>query len=212
MIEIKTFVCNMLQENCYVVSDPTGEAVIIDCGVLYEEERLAIVNYMKAEELKPVRLLCTHGHFDHNLGNAGMWREYGLKPEVAEEDLPLTDLRKQMEEMLGTSYPCNSITPGRILADGEKIRFGSHELEVLHTPGHTRGSVTFYCAEEHVAFTGDTLFRMSIGRTDFAGGSWSDMQKSLKLLAELPGETIVYPGHGGATTIGYEKRYNPYMR
>jgi glyoxylase-like metal-dependent hydrolase (beta-lactamase superfamily II) len=114
--------------------------------------------------------------------------------------------------MLGTSYPCTSITPGRILADGEKIRFGSHELEVLHTPGHTRGSVTFYCAEEHVAFTGDTLFRMSIGRTDFAGGSWSDMQKSLKLLAELPGETIVYPGHGGATTIGYEKRYNPYMR
>lgn len=211
MIEVRRFVCNMLQENTYVVSDETREAVVIDCGALYEEERQAIVNYIDKQQLKPVHLLCTHGHFDHNFGNDTIWHTYGLKPEVAAEDETLMDLKTQVEQMIGTGYQ-NDVPPiGRLLSTDDTISFGSHQLTILPTPGHTRGSVSFYCQSESIVFTGDTLFHMSIGRTDFPGGSWQQMADSLKLLATLPDETKVYSGHGEPTTIGEERQYNPYI-
>lgn len=213
MIKIKTFVCNMLQENCYVMSDETNEAVIIDCGAFYPEEQQAIADYIEREQLTPVRLIATHGHFDHNLGNSFVWHRYGLKPEVTAEDLPLMDIRRQMRSMMGMDYEIEQAPTGRLLNTKDDVTFGSHSLRVLPTPGHSRGSVTLYCEAEHVAFTGDTLFRMSIGRTDFEGGSWSEMCNSLKqVLAALPADTKVYPGHGPLTTIGEEVQYNPYMR
>ena len=213
MIKIKTFVCNMLQENCYVMSDETNEAVIIDCGAFYPEEQQAIADYIEREQLTPVRLIATHGHFDHNLGNSFVWHRYGLKPEVTAEDLPLMDIRRQMRSMMGMDYEIEQAPTGRLLNTKDDVTFGSHRLRVLPTPGHSRGSVTLYCEAEHVAFTGDTLFRMSIGRTDFEGGSWSEMCNSLKqVLAALPADTKVYPGHGPLTTIGEEVQYNPYMR
>ena len=212
MIKIKTFVCNMLQENCYVMSDETNEAVIIDCGAFYPEEQQAIADYIEREQLTPVRLIATHGHFDHNFGNSFVWHRYGLKPEVTAEDLPLMDIRRQMRSMMGMDYEIEQAPTGRLLNTKDDVTFGSHRLRVLPTPGHSRGSVTFYCEAEHAAFTGDTLFRMSIGRTDFEGGCWSDMSHSLKkVLAILPADTTVYPGHGEPTTIGYELQYNPYM-
>ena len=211
MIEVRRFVCNMLQENTYVVSDETREAVVIDCGALYEEERQAIVNYIDKQQLKPVHLLCTHGHFDHNFGNDTIWHTYGLKPEVAVEDEALMDLKTQVEQMIGTGYQ-NDVPPiGRLLSTDDTISFGSHQLTILPTPGHTRGSVSFYCQSESIVFTGDTLFHMSIGRTDFPGGSWQQMADSLKLLATLPADTKVYSGHGEPTTIGEERQYNPYI-
>ncbi len=212
MIKIKTFVCNMLQENCYVMSDETNEAVIIDCGAFYPEEQQAIAGYIEREQLTPVRLIATHGHFDHNFGNSFVWHRYGLKPEVTAEDLPLMDIRRQMRSMMGMDYEIEQAPTGRLLNTKDDVTFGSHRLRVLPTPGHSRGSVTLYCDAEHVAFTGDTLFRMSIGRTDFEGGSWSEMCNSLKqVLAALPADTKVYPGHGPLTTIGEEVQYNPYM-
>ena len=213
MIKVRRFVCNILQENCYVVSDETQEAVIIDCGVYFDEERQALKNYLAQHGLKPVRLLCTHGHFDHNFGNAFVWQTYGLKPEVAAEDEGLMDIRRQMRMMMGTDIDIEQAPIGRLLSDDEAIRFGNHRLDIIPTPGHSRGSVTFYCEAEHTAFTGDTLFRLSIGRTDFEGGSWTEMSHSLKqVLAKLPADTKVYPGHGEPTTIGEEMQYNPYMR
>ena len=203
----------MLQENCYVVSDETLEAVIIDCGAYFDEERLALSNYITQHHLNPVRLLCTHGHFDHNFGNAFIWQTYGLKPEVAAEDEGLMDLRRQMRMMIGTDYDTEQAPTGRLLSADDVIEFGSHRFSILPTPGHSRGSVTFYCEAEHLAFTGDTLFRLSIGRTDFEGGSWTEMSHSLtQVLAKLPVDTKVYPGHGEPTTIGEELQYNPYMR
>jgi len=211
MIEVRRFVCNMLQENTYIVSDETREAVVIDCGALYDEERRAVVDYIEKQQLKPVHLLCTHGHFDHNFGNDTIWHSYGLKPEVAAEDEVLMDLKTQVEQMIGTGYQ-NDVPPiGRLLSTDDTINFGSHQLTILPTPGHTRGSVSFYCQAEDVVFTGDTLFHMSIGRTDFPGGSWTQMADSLKLLATLPDNTKVYTGHGEPTTIGVERQYNPYM-
>lgn len=213
MIKVRRFVCNMLQENAYVVSDESSEAVVIDCGALYDVERNAIIRYIKDNELKPVHLLCTHGHFDHVIGNDTITREFGLKPEVAAEDEHLMDLKKQLKDMMGMDYD-NEVPPiGRLLTADDTISFGTHSITILPTPGHTPGSVTFYLETEQVAFTGDTLFKMSIGRTDFEGGSWTDMTNSLiNVLAKLPASTKVYPGHGEPTTIGDELRYNPYMR
>ena len=213
MIKVSRFVCNMLQENAYVVSDESCEAVVIDCGALYDMERNAIIRYIKDNELKPVHLLCTHGHFDHVIGNDTITREFGLKPEVAAEDKHLMNLKKQLKDMMGMDYG-NEVPPiGRLLTANDIIGFGTHSIKILPTPGHTPGSVTFYIETEHVAFTGDTLFKMSIGRTDFEGGSWTDMTNSLiNVLAKLPANTKVYPGHGEPTTIGDELRYNPYMR
>ena len=213
MIKVRRFVCNMLQENAYVVSDESSEAVVIDCGALYDMERNAIIRYIKDNELKPVHLLCTHGHFDHVIGNDTITREFGLKPEVAAEDKHLMNLKKQLKDMMGMDYD-NEVPPiGRLLTANDIIGFGTHSIKILPTPGHTPGSVTFYIETEHVAFTGDTLFKMSIGRTDFEGGSWTDMTNSLiNVLAKLPANTKVYPGHGEPTTIGDELRYNPYMR
>lgn len=214
MLNIKTFSFNLLDENTYVVSDDSQECVIIDCGAFYPEERQALVNYINTNQFKPVHLLSTHGHFDHNFGINTVYDTWGLKPEIAAEDEWLiTDIPGQFEAMAGVKLDWTFPQPGHYFVKGEIIRFGNHAFEVLPTPGHTPGGVTFYCAEEKVAFTGDTLFRMSIGRTDFERGSYTEMMNSLKtVIAQLPTDTAVYCGHGPKTTIGDEKLYNPYFR
>ena len=203
----------MLQENCYIVSDETKECVIIDCGAYYPEERDAISNYIKDNGLKPVHLLATHGHLDHNWGNHSIYETLGLKVEAMSEDSFLIEhLNQQGSDLFGIHLQEGEAPVGHYFTNDEQIHFGSHTFTLLHTPGHTPGSCTFYCEEEKVAFTGDTLFRMSIGRTDFDGGSWPDMTESLRKLAKLPAETVIYSGHGPQTTISEELQYNPYLR
>lgn len=213
MMTVKTFACNQLQENTYVVSDDTRECVIIDCGAYYDDEFQAIQNYIDAQQLKPVHLLATHGHFDHNFGNNFVFKAYGLKVEISADDAYLiNDLPGQFESMIG--FPLHRDYPevGHFFEDGEVIRFGNHTFEILKTPGHTPGGVTFYNQEESIAFTGDTLFRMSIGRTDFDRGSYQDIIASLQnVIGKLPHDTVVYSGHGPKTTIAEELQYNPYF-
>ena len=212
MMKVRTFVCNMLQENCYIVSDDTNECVIIDCGAYYPEEKLAISNYMHENKLAPVHLIATHGHLDHNFGNGFILREYGLKPEVHEKDLDkTTHLNKQASEFFGMNANIEESEACLLLEDKQVIRFGNHQLKVIHTPGHSAGSIVLYCEEEQILFTGDTLFRMSIGRTDFEDGSLPAILQSLRSLSQLPGSTKVYPGHGMTTTIGEEVASNPYL-
>lgn len=212
MMEIKTFVCNMLEENCYVVSDETKECVIIDCGAFYGEERDAIVRYIDNNQLKPVHLLATHGHLDHNFGNNTILEHYGLKPEVAEGDRNLmNNYNQQAQKFYGMQLNFELPEAGSVITDNQDITFGNHKLKVIPTPGHSKGSVTFYCKEENVAFTGDTLFQQSIGRTDLHGGSMMQIIQSLRILAQLPDETVVKPGHGNDTTIGRELESNPFM-
>ena len=213
MFKVQTFQVNLLQENTYVVSDETKECVIIDCGAYYDEERDAITHYIDTEGLKPIHLLCTHGHFDHNFGIDTIYKAYGLKAEVAKEDSDLINhLPEQFQSMIGVPLRREYPEAGRYFEPDEIVRFGNHELKVLKTPGHTPGGVVFYCEEEHVVFSGDTLFRMSVGRTDFEGGSYQQLDRSLKeVLAKMPAETTVYSGHGPKTSIGEEIRYNPYL-
>lgn len=211
-MEIKTFVCNMLEENCYVVSDETKECVIIDCGAFYGEERDAIVRYIDNNQLKPVHLLATHGHLDHNFGNNTILEHYGLKPEVAEGDRNMmNNYNQQAQKFYGMQLNFELPEAGSVITDNQDITFGNHKLKVIPTPGHSKGSVTFYCKEENVAFTGDTLFQQSIGRTDLHGGSMMQIIQSLRILAQLPDETVVKPGHGNDTTIGRELESNPFM-
>ena len=214
MLNVKRLMCNPLQENCYVVSDETRECVIIDCGAYYPEEFDALDSYIAQEQLKPVHLLATHGHLDHNFGNVRLFHQYGLKTEIcAEDEQLLLHLPEEAKSLFGMDISEERPQVGRLLKDGDEVTFGSHTLKVLRTPGHSHGSCLFYCAEEKTAFTGDTLFRMSIGRTDFAEGSWAEMEKSLRdVVAKLPKETTVLSGHGPQSTIADELQYNPYLR
>ena len=212
MLRIQTFEVNPLHENCYVINDETKECVIIDCGALTETEQNAVIAYINEEGLKPVHNLGTHGHLDHHFGDAAILSAFNLQPEVAEGDKVLTQHpREAALQMLGMDLNIDLPAGNLKLTENEEVKFGSHTFKIIRTPGHSPGSVSFYCAEENVLFTGDTLFKGSIGRTDFPGGSMFQIISSLRELAQLPDKTIVYPGHGPQTSIGFELAHNPYM-
>lgn len=214
MLNIKKFEVNPIQENCYVVSDDSKECVIIDCGAFYEEERAAITDYIAKNNLTPKHLICTHAHFDHCFGNNTIHEAYGLKPEVhADDDQLMEQLAGQVQMFMQYKLNYNMPPVGKYLRESDIIEFGNHKLSIIHTPGHTPGCVVYYCEEEKVAFSGDTLFRMSIGRTDLPGGDYHQLKQSLhKLFTTLPADTVVYPGHGPKTTVADEKAMNPYYK
>ena len=212
MINIQRFICNMLQENCYVVNDNTKECVIIDCGAFYDNERNSIIEYIHKNELKPVHLIATHGHLDHNFGNNTIYEVFSLEPEIAATDEQLmNNSAKQAKTFYGIELEYTLPKAKARLKGNDIIKYGNQELTVLETPGHSQGSITLYDTRNHIAFTGDTLFKNSIGRTDFESGNMMQMIQSLRMLAQLPDETVIFPGHGAQTTIGEELANNPYM-
>ncbi len=212
MLNIVRFVCNPIQENTYVMSDETNECVIVDCGAFFPEERKAIVEYIRSNHLVPKHLIATHGHIDHNFGNNTMFEEFGLQPEVHDDEAQLMDtLPEQAESFCNITLDYEMPAVGRFLSANDKICFGSHTFTILETPGHTPGSVFYYCKEENVAFSGDTLFHNSVGRTDIPGGSMFLLIQSLRAISQLPDETQILPGHGDYTTMGKEQTSNPYL-
>lgn len=214
MLNIQRFIVNMIQENCYIVSDETKEGVIIDCGAFYKEEKEAIKEYIEKNGLTIKHLLDTHLHFDHVFGNEFLFNTFGLQPEGSERDLPLYEhIDQQLSDFLGLQdYPIHLPPLKRCLDDGDTVTFGTHTFKVIATPGHTPGGLDFYCAEEKVLFSGDSLFRRSVGRTDFPGGNYNELITSLKKkVLVLPDDVKVLPGHMLSTTIGYEKENNPYF-
>ena len=202
----------MLQENCYVVSDETRECVIIDCGAFYPEEKKEILEYIRDNDLTPKHLLATHGHLDHNFGNQFILDEFGLKVEIHRDDEDfITHSEEQAEKFFGLMSFGKLPEVGRLLTGNDTIHFGNHRFSIIETPGHSRGGVFFYCKEENVCFSGDSLFRGSIGRTDLNGGSMFMIIQSLRSISQLPDDTIVLPGHGPQTTIGTEVATNPFL-
>lgn len=202
----------MLQENCYVVSDETKECMIVDCGAFYPEERQTIVDYIRTNDLKPMHLVATHGHFDHNFGNDTIYKEFGLKPEIHRKDERLLQtIGDQAMTIVGANIDAEMPAAGRLLSENDTIEFGSHKFVVIETPGHSPGGVFYYCKEENVAFSGDTLFKGSIGRTDFMGGSMFMLIQSLRMISQMPDEVKLLPGHGPETSIGEEVAHNPYI-
>ena len=211
MLKIKTIQCNALAENCYIVSDDSRECIIIDCGAHNPFEQSAIKEYIAAEQLTPVIHLLTHGHFDHAMGSKFVHDTWGLLPTLCERDAEQYKGAKQMAAAMGLIIDDLPVI-GKCLNDGDTVTFGNGKsFRVIETPGHTKGSAVYYSEAEHVAFTGDTLFHLGIGRTDFPGGSTFMIIQSLRQLTQLPDETQVFPGHGDATTIGYELAHNPYL-
>ena len=215
MLKLKKWMFNPCQTACHVLSDETGECVIVDACPYYRNERASLVEYIEEEHLKPVRNLLTHGHFDHLLGNDLVRDRFGLLPEVHRGDAPLMErVQGRIYEAFGESnFPYEVPMPERYLESDEVVSFGNHQLKVIHTPGHSPGSCFFYCEEEGIAFSGDTLFFMNIGRSDLPGSSKEDLANSLRFITEfLPEDTVIYPGHTKKTTIGRERERNPYLR
>ena len=183
-------------------------------SLTYEEQVkvFSVLLILQEEGLTPVHNLGTHGHLDHHFGDAALLAAFNLQPEVAEGDAVFMNNPKQAAAQMLRMELNNDLPAGELkLAENQTISFGSHTFKVMRTPGHSGGSVCFYCAEENVLFTGDTLFKGSIGRTDFPGGNMFQIISSLRELAQLPDETVVYPGHGPQTSIGFELAHNPYM-
>lgn len=211
MIRIETFTFNPFAENTYVLSDETGESIIIDPGCYDHKEQKVLSDYIESHSLKPVRLLNTHCHIDHVLGNAFAARKWKLQLELNFLEIPL--LRAVAD--YGPSYGiyCEpSPEPFAYLNDGDQVKFGNSILNVIHTPGHSPGSLCFISDEQHFVIAGDVLFQMSIGRTDLPGGNYDTLIHSIsEKLYRLPDSFKIYPGHGPPTSIGFEKKNNPFV-
>ena len=202
---------NPIQENTYVVWDDTKECVVIDAGNRSPREDAALDDFIGRQGLKPVLAANTHGHFDHTLGVGHLKQRYGIPFALSEKDRFLLDNAAVSGSLFGVKTgPMPAID--RDLDAETEIRFGNSVLRILRTPGHTPGHVAFYEPESKALFTGDTLFRESIGRTDLPGGDYSWIMRSiLDVIVPLGEEVHVYPGHGPESTIGHELLYNPFI-
>jgi glyoxylase-like metal-dependent hydrolase (beta-lactamase superfamily II) len=212
MISIKTFVFNSFQVNAYVLYDETGEAALVDAACSNRREEEALTGFLDLNRLKPVIHLNTHCHVDHVLGNDFVQRKYGLLPVCHQAGSPFIDRAKNIAATFGY-HVAHVPHPATFLSGNDDIGWGSSALKTLYTPGHADGSVCFYSEAAKFVITGDVLFRDSIGRTDLPSGDFDLLMESIReKLFTLPDSTVVYPGHGPETTIGYEKRNNPFIR
>ena len=210
-MEIKTFYFNPIRVCCYVAWDDSGECVVIDPGCYGERELQRLKDFVQQKQLKPVMILLTHGHFDHILGLEDVARTWKLDAWIHPDDRRLMVSSGQWCAELGLSFKPFS-GQHHDLSDGDVLTFGQSSLRVIATPGHTPGGVCFFCEEAGVLFSGDTLFAGSIGRTDTEGGDYDQLIGSIaRKILPLDGDVTVLPGHGPATSVGYERATNPFL-
>jgi hydroxyacylglutathione hydrolase len=212
-MSIQVFVFNPIQENTFVIYDQvSGECAIIDPGCINDQEFEQLKGFITANNLKPVKLINTHCHFDHILGVERCRTEWNLKWEAHLGDTFMVDRAQAQAAMFGISI--SPIQPVEIsLVDNSKIKFGNIELLAIHVPGHSPGSICLYNKARQTLIAGDVLFRGSIGRTDLPQGDYNTLIDGIKSkLLTLPSEVKVYPGHGPSTTIGYERNNNPFLQ
>lgn len=212
MLTIEKFVFNPFQENTYIVYDETGSCIIIDPGCYETHEQDELKKFVETKALKVEKLIYTHCHVDHILGNNFVAQTYELKPEIHEAGLPFLENGHQQGKIYGFNMePC--ILGDHFIEHGDEIKFGNSTLKVVYTPGHADGSICFICDEQKFVITGDVLFKDSIGRTDFPTGDFDILMRSIHdELFTLPDDYTVYCGHGPETSIGYEKVNNPFIR
>ena len=211
-MKIARLMFNPIQENTYIVWDSTLEAAIIDAGESSERECEIIDKFIAERGLKPTLAINTHGHFDHLMGVEHLQRKYGVRFALSSKDEFLLKGASVSAELFGVRAGDMPETIDIDLDGLESISFGHTELKVIPTPGHTPGHVALYEPTSGVLFTGDTLFRESIGRTDLPGGDYSWIMRSIidKILP-LGDDVRIYPGHGEDSTIGHESMYNPFV-
>lgn len=207
-IKIEKMVLGMVQTNTwFAINEETKELILIDPA----DDAKRIIRKIEADGLKLQAILLTHGHFDH-IGAVDDLRAHfkGVQCYAGEKE---EEVLENGSYNLSASWAAAlSVCADRLLRDKETLNLAGFKIQVIETPGHTKGGVCYYLPEEGVLFSGDTLFRTSVGRTDFPTGSMSQIVCSVQYLTEnLPGDTVVYPGHQETTTIAYEKRFNPYL-
>lgn len=211
MIRIKHFVVNEFQVNAFVLYDETNEAVIIDGAVKFDNEIDAIKSFIKENSLNVKYIINTHGHVDHICGNSKLKESYDVPVLMHKEDEFLIETAVSHAQSYGLSIDKQPM-PDENIEDNQKIKFGNSELDCILVPGHTPGSIAFYSKEDSFLITGDALFAGSIGRTDLPKGDYNTLISSIKnRLMTLPEDTKVYCGHGPETSIGSEKRNNPFL-
>ncbi len=212
MITIKSFEFSPIQENTYILYNEFNDCLVVDPGCYFDNEREELAAFIEQKALKPRMLLNTHCHLDHVFGNKFVAEKYGLKLSLHEKELPVL----QFAPASGLMYnmPFDNYTGEFIfLKEGETLKLGADELKILFTPGHSPASISFYSEKQGFVVSGDVLFQRSIGRTDLPGGDFETLIKSIKTqLLVLPDDTKVFSGHGLVTTIGEEKRGNPYLQ
>jgi hydroxyacylglutathione hydrolase len=210
MMTIQTFVFNPFQENTIVAFDETKEAVVIDPGCYEPEERKELDDFISSQKLSVKYLLNTHCHIDHVLGNDYVKEKYKVKLLIHADDEPLLRAVKNYAPNYGFAGYREAL-PDQFLKEGDTVQFGNTTLHVLFLPGHSPGHIGFYNREQKVILSGDVLFEGSIGRTDLPGGDFNTLLESIhRKLFTLPDDVVVYPGHGGTTTLGEEKISNPF--
>jgi glyoxylase-like metal-dependent hydrolase (beta-lactamase superfamily II) len=210
-MQIKKFTFNPVQENTLVVYDETGECAIIDAGCYFDYEEQQLDQFIAEKQLKPVRLINTHCHFDHIMGVTHCRAKYKLQFEAHAGEAILVEHAVDSGDRFG--IPMEPIdAPDLFFKEGDRLTFGNSYLKVIEAPGHSPGGVVFYNPEEKILIAGDVLFYGSIGRTDLPGGSFEQLVGNIQTkLLTLPEETVVYCGHGPETTIGFEKKNNPFL-
>ena len=211
MLTIKSFEFSPIQENTYILYNEFNDCIIIDPGCYFDAEKEKLISYIADNKLTPKMLINTHCHLDHVFGNKFISEKYNLTLNIHENEkavLAFAPTSGLMYNMPFDNYKGEFI----LLNAGDTISLGKDVLKVLLVPGHSPGSLAFYCAEDKFVISGDALFKNSVGRSDLPGGSHEQLIKSIKenLLA-LPDDTIVYSGHGPVTRVGDEKRNNPYL-
>lgn len=210
-MKIIKFVFNPIQENTYVVWDGTGECAIVDAGNASAREDAALADFIAAQGLKPVVAVNTHGHFDHTMGVQYVKETFGVPFAASSADGFLIEHGRESGAMFGVQVG-EMPTIDTDLSKTDEIAFGNTKLKVIKTPGHTPGGVVLYEPESKSLFTGDTLFRESIGRTDLPGGDYGALMHSIiENIISLGDEVAIYPGHGEKSTIGHESLYNPFV-
>jgi hydroxyacylglutathione hydrolase len=212
MLHIQRLTFNPYQENTYVLYDEKGRAAIIDPGMYGPQEQAHFLSFIQEHKLQPILLLNTHCHIDHVLGNRFVYEQYGLLPQFSELELPLLIEVQNYAPQMGIQYDVSPIGE-TFLSVSDEILIGEERLSILFAPGHSPGHLCFYHAEQGFVIGGDVLFQNSIGRTDLPGGNHQQLLDSIaNNLYTLPDDTVVYPGHGPETTVGHEKRHNPFVR
>lgn len=211
-MNIATLVFNPVQENTYVIWDETLECIVVDAGNFSDRENTALEDFITERGLKPVMAVNTHGHFDHTMGVEFLRKRYDIPFAMSSKDEYLLESAKEGTVIYGMTIGAMPTTIDIDLATTAEITFGATTLKVIATPGHTPGHVSLYNEAQRVLFTGDTLFRESIGRTDLPGGDYVALMDSItKKIIPLGDDVEVYPGHSETTSIGHESLYNPFV-
>ncbi len=211
-MKAQSFTFNPFQENTYIIYDKTKDCIIVDPGCHTKKEQERLKDFILKYSLNPVKLINTHCHIDHILGNKFVSEQWNIELHMHKEDVPLLENAKSISTLYGLEDYQDSPLPKHFLDDGDTLTFGDSYFEILFTPGHAPGHICLYNKENNLLISGDVIFQSSIGRTDLPGGDYDTLIKSIRTkIFPLSKETQILCGHGPTTNLGYEKENNPFL-